>query len=379
VKKKRWLPDYVTMFTDRHGRARFRYRRKGFEGGYFKSAFGSKEFNAEYDAFGRGEVDSVAQAIERAIPGTINDLVTRYFAVPSRLGPTNATQNKIRAILSRFREEHGHRIVADVQFDHLEAIIEKWKAKRPSSDGKRMLGGVEAGRKLRKELVRLFDYAVKIKMRADNPVRQTDRVKVAAGERSTGFHTWTEAEIAQYRRHHKLGTKARLAMELMLWTGQRRIDAIRLGPADIRDGRVSLRQSKTGKAMLLPVAPQLVEAIVAMPHGEGGGPFILTEFGKPFTNAGFGNKMRQWCDEAGLPQCSAHGLRKAIMRRLAELHMGNQSLKSVSGHSRDEEVATYTREVNQSRMADHAIAALSRWESGESPAEIPLLRAPENV
>jgi integrase len=376
---KRWLPKHVTVFTDRHGKARFRYRRRGFEGGYFKSAFGTEDFRKELAAFERGKVDTVQEAIKRTIPGTIDDLVTRYFSVPSRLGPTDDTQRKIRAILSRFREAHGHRIVADVQFEHIEAIIEKAKAKRPSEDGKRMVGGIEAARKLRKELVRLFDYAIKVRMRPDNPVRQADRVKVAAGERSKGFHTWTEAEIAQFRAYHKLGTKPRLAMELMLWTGQRRIDAIRLGRDDVHDGRVAVRQSKTGKDMLLPVAPQLLEAIVAMPHREGQGPFLVTEWGKPFTNAGFGNWFRDKCDEAGLPQCTAHGLRKAIMRRLAELHMGNQSLKAVSGHSRDEEVATYTREVNQSRMADHAIAALSRWESGESPAEIPLLGSSENV
>jgi integrase len=371
---KRWLPDYVTVFTDRHGRQRFRYRRKGFEGGYFKAAPGTEEFRRELKAFESGKIDSAQQAMARTLPGTIDELVTRYMAVPSRLGPTEATQRKIRAVLSNFRAAHAHRIVADVQFEHIEAIVEKAKAKRPSEDGKRTIGGVEAARKLRKELVRLFDFSIAIRQRQSNPVRQAAKVKVAAGERSKGFHTWTEQEIAQYRAHHKLGTKARLAMELMLWTGQRRIDAIRLGPADVREGRVSLRQSKTGKDMRLPVAPQLLAAIVARPVVTEG-PFILSEHGRPFTNASFGNWFRKRCNEAGLPQCTAHGLRKAIMRRLAELHMGNQSLKSVSGHTRDEEVATYTRDVNQGQMADHAIALLSAWERGEQTA-IPLLEGP---
>ncbi len=50
------------------------------------------------------------------------------------------------------------------------------------------------------------------------------------------------------------------------------------------------------------------------------------------------------------------------MRRMAELHFGNQSLKSVSGHSGDAEVATYTRAVDQRRMADDAIRAIATWE-----------------
>jgi hypothetical protein len=199
---KRWLPDYVTVFTDRHGRQRFRYRRKGFEGGYFKAAPGTEEFRRELKAFESGKIDSAQQAMARTLPGTIDELVTRYMAVPSRLGPTEATQRKIRAVLSNFRAAHAHRIVADVQFEHIEAIVEKAKAKRPSEDGKRTIGGVEAARKLRKELVRLFDFSIAIRQRQSNPVRQAAKVKVAAGERSKGFHTWTEQEIAQYRAHH---------------------------------------------------------------------------------------------------------------------------------------------------------------------------------
>lgn len=234
--------------------------------------------------------------------------------------------------------------------------------------GKRLEGGIEAARKLRKELVRLFEFAVKLRLRSDNPVDQAERVKVAAGERSTGFHTWTESEIVQYREYHRPGTKARLAMELMLWTGQRRGDAIRMGPKHIIAGRIKIRQGKGGKELLVAVAPQLLEAIVAMPAADGHLCFLVTEWGKPFSNAGFGNWFRDKCDAAGLPQCTSHGLRKAIMRRMAELGMSNQTLKSVSGHSRDNEVAEYTRAADQMRMADEAILQLGIWESSRSVA-----------
>lgn len=84
-------------------------------------------------------------------------------------------------------------------------------------------------------------------------------------------------------------------------------------------------------------APQLLEAIVAMPaSAKGHLCFLVTEYGKPFSDAGFGNWFRDKCDDAGLPQCSANGLRKATMRRMSELGMSNQSMKSVSGHSTDQ-------------------------------------------
>lgn len=377
--RQRFLPKYVTVFTDRHGRQRFRYRRKGFEGGYFKAALGTDEFRREYKAFESGKIDPIQEAIARTVPGTVDDLVTRYFAVPSRLGPTEPTQSKVRAIISRFRTEHGHRNVVDFEFDHIEKIITRRIPKVPSADGKRMEGGIEAARKLRKELVRLFDFAVKVKMRATNPAREAGRVKVAAGQRSKGFHTWTEAEIAQFYERHPVGTKARLAMDLMLWTGQRRGDMIRFSKDDLIDGRIPIRQAKGGKELLLPLAPQLVASIVAVPRVDGQKTYLVHAHGKPFRNASFGNWFRDRCNEAGLPQCSAHGLRKAMMRRLAELHLGNQSLKSVSGHTRDEEVATYTRDVNQAAMAEHAIKLLSDWEQGRAVTNVLFIEhRPEN-
>jgi integrase len=355
--RKRHLPKYVTSFRDRHGKTRLRFRRKGYPSHYFVAPLGTEEFRTEYRLC---ELSAPQPAGKCAAPGTIGDLVAQYFVPVTRLGPTPTTQAKVRAIIDNFRLEHGHRVVAEVKFNHIDAIIAA-KREKVMKNG-RMVGGDEAARKLRKELTRLFDFAIKLEMRTTNPVAQSDKVRVAPGKKSLGFHTWTEAEIAQYRSHHKVGSKARLAMELMLWTGQRRIDAIRMGRQHIKDGRIEFAQSKTGTGLKIPVAPQLLEAIVAMPADPNRPSFLVTEYGKPFSNAGFGNWFRAQCDAADLPQCTAHGLRKAVMRRMAELHMGNQSLKSVSGHKGDSEVATYTREVDQMAMADTAMAALSRWE-----------------
>src|SRR5690606_32167064 len=124
---------------------------------------------------------------------------------------------------------------------------------------------------------------------------------------------------------------------------------------------------KTGKLLKLTIAPQLATAIAAMPASDAMC-FLLTEWGKPFSVKGFGGWFREQCDAAGLPQCTAHGLRKATMRRMAELEMPNKTMKSVSGHSKDDEVARYTAAANQERLADSAIRQLSDWEmSNPSP------------
>lgn len=362
LKSNRFLPEYVTRFKDRHGKERLRFRRKGYPAHYFKAPLGTEEFRVEYAAcMDPAAPRKAAQeaAIARTAPGSLDDLFVRYVATPERLGPTEPTQRRVRGILERFVAGRGDRLVRDIRFDHLDAIIARTRKK--VKVGNRIQGGTDAATKLRKELVRFFAFAVKIGMIRTNPADQTDRVKVAPAERSRGYHTWTEDEITQYRDRHALGTSARLAMELMLWTDQRRVDSIHLGRQHIEDGRFRIMQTKTGKTLWITIAPQLLEAIVAMPP-KPSMCFLTTQFGKPFARAGFGNKFRQWCDEAGLPHCTAHGLRKATMRRMAELDMGNQTMKAMSGHSKDDEVARYTREANQKRMADVAVARLATWE-----------------
>jgi integrase len=127
-------------------------------------------------------------------------------------------------------------------------------------------------------------------------------------------------------------------------------DARTFGPEHIKGGKINYRQGKTGRDLWLPAAPQLLEAIEAMQR-VGLKTYLVTEFGHPFSAAGFGNKMRDWCDEAGLQHCTAHGLRKAGARRAAQLEAGNQGLKAVGGWIGDSEVATYTAAVEQEALA----------------------------
>ena len=363
MRSNRFLPQYVSRFQDRHGKERLRFRRKGYPSQYFTAPLGTEAFREEYRRFNSS--DAIVAALEdahaaRTVPGSIGDLLRRYIAVPERLGPSETTQTKVRSILERFAEGREDRLVKDVRFEHIDAIIAKARIKTVDENG-RKIGGTEAARKLRKELRRLFAFARKLRWISTNPVDDSQPVKVSPSERSTGFYTWTEEDIAAYRAHWALGTKQRLAMELMLWTDQRKVDAIHLGRQHVRGGKFVIRQTKTGKLLRLPIAPPLAAAITAMPPNDALC-FIVTEWGRPFSVKGFGGWFRDQCDAAGLPQCTAHGLRKATMRRMAELEMPNKTMKSVSGHSKDDEVARYTESANQERLAESAIKQLVEWE-----------------
>ncbi len=343
MKKRRRYPN-VSSFTDRHGKLRWRYRKTGQPTYYFRNPPDTPGFKEELAACEAGKPARAGEG--RAIPQSIDDLVARYYASADFNSGGAGDQQRRRLLIESFRAEFGRDLVANFSFEHIEAILLKRSQKRQV--GKRFVGGKVAAQNLRKQLRRLFAHARRLHWISVNPVEDADRIKAP---KTGGYHTWTESEIRQYQDRHPLGSRARLALEIMLWTWQRRGDARLFGPDQVKAGKIQYRQGKTGKVRILPMAPQLVEAIGAMQR-VGLKTYLVTDYGKPFSAAGFGNKMREWCDQAGLPHCTAHGLRKAGARRAAQLEAGNQGLKAVGGWSGDSEVAIYTAEVEQAALAD---------------------------
>jgi integrase len=191
----------------------------------------------------------------------------------------------------------------------------------------------------------LMKHAVEIGLRDDNPAAGVKLPDL----KTDGYHSWTEAEIAQFLAYHGPGTRARLAFTLLLYTGQRRGDVIRMGRQHTRDGIMHVRQQKTGIELAIPIHATLA-AIIADARADHL-TFLTTRTGKPFSPAGFGNYFRDRCNEAGLPRCSAHGLRKAAARRLAEAGCTIHEIAAITGHASLSEVQRYTKAVDQKRLA----------------------------
>jgi integrase len=212
-----------------------------------------------------------------------------------------------------------------------------------------------AANNLLKRLKTLFDYAILLGMRRDNPAKAVDSVK-AKGD---GFHEWTEAEIAKFKKKHEIGSKARLALEIFLCTAQRRSDAATMGEDERKPGYVKVRQLKTGALLTIPMHRDLKAAVKACSSGKP--TFIVSERGTPYTKESLGNWFKKQCRDAGLPHCSAHGLRKAASRRMAELGLSNQLIKSITGHATEAEVSRYTKNADQAARAELAMAEMERF------------------
>src|SRR5262249_39641163 len=140
-----------------------------------------------------------------------------------------------------------------------------------------------------------------------NPARDVARLRP---KRLGGHHSWTPEEVNQFEQRHPLGTKAHLALSLLIYTGVRRSDVVALGRQHVRAGWLKFtahkNRNKKPVTIEIPVLPILAEIIAASPTGDLN--FLETDYGQPFTANGFGGKFKQWCREAGLPHCSAHGL-----------------------------------------------------------------------
>ena len=151
----------------------------------------------------------------------------------------------------------------------------------------------------------------------------------------------------------------RLALEIMLWTLLRRGDARLFGPQHRINGYIEIVNGKTQKHTVLPEMPELTAAIDAM-EAVGAGAYLLSERREPFKSAAsFGMWFRRQCNDAGLPHCSAHGLRKATARRLAEDGATQQELKAAGNWTQDRDVAKYTQAADQRRLANTALTRLA--------------------
>jgi integrase len=225
-----------------------------------------------------------------------------------------------------------------------------------------------------KALRQVFAWALKQKLAKSNPALEVEYLRTG----SQGWHAWTIDEVSQYEARHPLGTRARLALALLLYTGVRRSDAVKLGRQMIRRGWLTFTQTKNRKRnpipVSIPVLPELQAVIDATPSCNM--TFLVTEFGRPFTAAGFGNRFRKWCNDAGLLHCSAHGLRKAGATIAAENGATEHQLMAIFGWTTAKQAEHYTKAARRKLLAAGAMHLLV---SGQTQNEIdpPAMVVPE--
>jgi integrase len=208
----------------------------------------------------------------------------------------------------------------------------------------------------------------------DVPLLKSNNPKLKSNN-PNGYHTWTVDEVRQFEERHPIGTKARLALALLIYTGQRRSDVIRFGKQHAKRGMLTFTQHKGRNRkphkLVLPILPVLQKIIDASPCGDM--TYLVNELGRSFTDAGFGNWFRDRCVEADVPG-RAHGLRKAGATIAANNGATAHQLMAIFGWDTLKMAEQYTRAADQQRLAEAAMHLLDtreqiRTESG--PTETP--------
>jgi integrase len=331
------LPEHCSWNYDRHGKRRVRFRKSGFST-YLTGTPWSEDFMRQYAVALDGVTAQAANVgAARTKPGSFDALCVSYFRSPDFRGLRPSTQTARRNVLEPFRLAHGSNPLRGLHRRHITAVIGA-KADKP-----------EAANHLLKTLRIILSYAVAQGMLDSNPASGVKKYR-SQGE---GHHSWSESEIAQFEQRHAIGSKARLALALGLYTAQRKGDVLRMGWQHVTDDGIVVRQQKTDSALLIPMHPQLVAVLASVPRDNL--TFLMTEHGAPFTPNGFGNWWRDRCNEAGLPHCSFHGLREAAATRLANAGCSVDQVKAITGHRSLAEVARYTKAADQRRLARQAL------------------------
>jgi integrase len=331
------LPPFVHGYIDRHGKPRYYLRRKGFVKVPLPGAPWSTQFMDAHAAALAGQ-PIIEPGRGRAKAGTMNALAMSYMAAPAfTLLADNSRRNYRRAI-ERFCNQHGDKLVAELQRKHVIKLMAAL-SDRP-----------QAANQLRKMLRALMQHAVDIDMRPDDPTRDTKPIKIRSG----GHHPWTEQEIEQFEQHHPVGTRQRLALDLLLYSGQRSGDVRRMGPQHIQQDVITVRQEKTRTDLSIPIHQRLRETLDATPSGHL--TFIVTGSGTPFKAGSFSMWFKKACRAASLPHCCAHGLRHAAARRLADAGATPHEVASITGHRSLSEISRYTKSADQKRLAVSAMS-----------------------
>jgi hypothetical protein len=352
---------YLISDKDRHGNVRYYYRKPGHSKVRIRGTPGTEEFLQAYSAASASAVVKEETGAQKAgEPGTLLWLCRRYMAECSEYQSCQLRTRHVRKlVLERLCESvdakgrcNGTKRFAQAQPHHIEEL----------RDGDPL--HPEAGNAVVKALRQVFKWAKrpgkgKQPLMTSNPAAE---VSYRKPNNPNGFHTWTIEEIEQYEARWKFGTKERLALAMLLYLGVRRSDFVALGKQMVSRGWLRFTEvkgrSKIRKDREIPILPELQAVMDATDLGNL--TFFVTEFGKPFSAEGFGNWFKDRCVEAGLPHCSAHGLRKAGATIAAENGATEYELMAMYGWEDPKQAALYVKKARKKKLAGRAMHLIAK-------------------
>jgi len=351
---------YLSHETDRHGNQKWYVRRHG-KRIRVQGEPRSVEFLESYAEGLRAlefRTEATSSRPKRPIApaaGTLSWLLLEYYQSAEFKNLDDSTQHARKLILQKYQQKGGH------------LPYKPLKARNLRKERDLMSDRPAAANGFVKAMRQVFKWAIEMEHAEYNPAAD---VPYLESNNPEGFHAWTLEEIEQFEGKFPIGTKQRLAIALLLYTGVRRSDVIKLGPQmvqqvateDYAGPALHFREWKGRKRILkerfIPVLPELQRILDATPSGHL--TYLVTDHGKPYSHGGFGNWFGRQCRLAGLTGCSAHGLRKAGATIAANNGATEYQLMAVFGWSSPKQAAVYTRQANRKKLTASGMKFLRR-------------------
>jgi integrase len=289
--------------------------------------------------------------IDKAAPGSLRELCAKHFEYLAKdTVLAIKTKTRRRQILEELCREmvsaKDQRTIADWPVKQMTtALIQKLIDRKAATP--------EAANDRRKSLQALFKWAIPRGYGDANPVDKTERMKSKTG----GHVPWEAEHVRRYLDTHPPGSKAYLALMLLLCTGQRRGDVLRFGRQHVKDGYLVWKQQKGSKSMKIRILDQLQWAIDQLPHDQM--LFLTDKWGKQYSDSAFSHWFQDRCREAGLQGLSAHGLRKTFLTIGAQSGASAHMLMASAGHSSIQMTSLYTAQVERDGLSEQTMSKLA--------------------
>jgi integrase len=318
------LPKGLHAEIDFRGNPIWTYREGHDKRIRINEVFGTQAFEEAYykarHTYGHADAAPATEAkpgLSHGNPSSLAWLIDQFLRSPGQRQMAEGTQKQRRNVLGRIAAKNGSNAFRDIDDNWVRDLLDTIAA----------TGKLTAANTAIAHLRLVYDWAIERKHVTRNPCLGVKGVKYKGGTN----HVWTEAEVSQFEQAYPLGTRERLAYALLLYSGQRGVDVVKMGRQHIHDGWLSgINAQKTDKPIKVPVLGLLQEAIDAGPSGDL--TFLIDpKTGAPFEIGRFGRWFRKACDEAGVPECTPHGLRHVGATRLAAHGCKHQTLQAIYG------------------------------------------------
>lgn len=352
---------YIERNKTRHGSMRYYLRIAGKRICRLPDDIESEAFAKAYwkarNAVRPPEEDTGPKPISRLVkPGTFRWLCMEYMRSHEFTTLDNTTQTRRRHIIEAMWHEPlkpgDERTFADMPLQHMDVsnleVLRDRKKETPFAADERL-----------KVLRQVFDTSHNGKPITHNIARMVKPFRA----QSDGHQTATPSDLERFIAHHGTGSKATLYLAIQMYTGLRVSDLAALGPQhrqkDTFRFRLFKNRNRTPMDINITIHP-ILEAVLAT-HQTNGLTYLTTEYGKPFSVKGLGNRISDWWSQAGMPHLTSHSVRKGLATDVAHNEATDSMLEAMFGWRDSKTSKIYTRDAERARLARQTVERIN-WD-----------------